>query len=56
MSDDDSTLIYEMCRYGHRWYRRNENDINKPYVVTVERGNNAVLAIRRNWNIDDPFS
>jgi hypothetical protein len=29
--------------------------IAKPYVVTIERGSNKVLAIRRNWNPDDPL-
>jgi hypothetical protein len=29
--------------------------IAKPYVVTLERGSNKVLAIRRNWNPDDPL-
>ena len=27
--------------------------IAKPYVVTLERGSNTVLSIRRNWNPDD---
>jgi|TARA_Y100000310_G_scaffold202996_1_gene203253 hypothetical protein len=30
-----------------------ENAIARPYVVTIERGNNEVLAIRRNWREDD---
>jgi len=30
-----------------------EEGIAKPYVVTLERGSNEVLAIRRNWNPDD---
>jgi len=30
-----------------------EDDIAKPYVVTIERGTNHVLAVRRNWNPDD---
>ena len=30
-----------------------EEGIVKPYVVTLERGSNEVLAIRRNWNPDD---
>jgi len=30
-----------------------DEDIAKPYVVTLERGSNEVLAIRRNWNPDD---
>ena len=30
-----------------------DEGIAKPYVVTLERGSNEVLAIRRNWNPDD---
>jgi len=35
----------------------NEEDLQiaKPYVVTIERGTGEVLAIRRNWNADDPL-
>ena len=29
--------------------------IAKPYVITIERGTGKVLAIRRNWNPDDPL-
>jgi hypothetical protein len=29
--------------------------IAKPYVVTLEKGTGKILAIRRNWNIDDPL-
>jgi len=32
-----------------------ENDLAKPYVVTIEKGTGEVLAIRRNWNPDDPL-
>ena len=32
-----------------------ETGIALPYVITVERGTNEVLAIRRNWNPDDPL-
>ena len=30
--------------------------IAKPYVVTLEKGTGQVLAIRRNWNPDDPLT
>lgn len=30
--------------------------IAKPYVVTIEQGSGKVLAIRRNWNSDDPLT
>jgi len=29
------------------------DELAKPYVVTIERGTQTVLAIRRNWNPDD---
>ena len=29
--------------------------IAKPYVITIEKGTGTVLAIRRNWNPDDPL-
>jgi hypothetical protein len=29
--------------------------IAKPYVVTLEKGTGKILAIRRNWNLDDPL-
>ena len=32
-----------------------ETGIALPYVITVERGTNEVLAIRRNWNPEDPL-
>lgn len=32
---------------------RDENGIALPYVVTIEKQSNTVLAIRRNWNPDD---
>jgi hypothetical protein len=35
-----------------------EDDLQvaKPYVVTLEKGTGEVLAIRRNWNPDDPLT
>ena len=30
--------------------------IAKPYVVTIEQGTGSVLAVRRNWNPDDPLT
>lgn len=32
-----------------------EDELAKPYVVTIEKGTGLVLAIRRNWNPDDPL-
>ena len=33
-----------------------EDGIAKPYVVTLERGTNEILAIRRNWNPEDSLT
>jgi hypothetical protein len=33
-----------------------EDELAKPYVVTVERGTGEVLAIRRNWDEEDPLT
>jgi hypothetical protein len=30
-----------------------EDDLAKPYVITIERSTSTILAIRRNWNPDD---
>lgn len=30
--------------------------VAKPYVVTIEKGTGEILAIRRNWNPDDPLT
>jgi hypothetical protein len=32
-----------------------EDELAKPYVVTIEKGTGLVLAVRRNWNSDDPL-
>jgi len=33
-----------------------EDDLAKPYVVTIERGTGEVLAVRRNWDEEDPLT
>lgn len=33
-----------------------EDDLAKPYVVTIERGTQEVLAVRRNWEPDDELT
>ena len=32
-----------------------ENDLAKPYVITIDKGTGKVLAVRRNWDEDDPL-
>ena len=53
ITDDDRYSIYEIHADLVIDGIDSEEDIAKPYVVTIERGSNAVLAIRRNWNPDD---
>ena len=58
LSDDDRYCLYEI----HADLIIDGVDVDemddgfqtaKPYVVTIERGTDTVLAIRRNWNPDD---
>lgn len=59
LTDDDRYAIYEV----HAELIIDSVDeepgdslqIAKPYVVTIERGSNKVLSIRRNWNPSDPL-
>ena len=55
ITDDDRYSIYEVHADLVVDGIDSEEDIAKPYVVTIERGSNAVLAVRRNWNPDDPL-
>ena len=53
LSDDER---YALCEI-HIDYNipgvDDEDDLAKPYVITIERSTSTVLAIRRNWNPDD---
>ncbi len=53
LNDDDRYQIYEIhVDYDLPGYE-DEDGIALPYVVSIDRGTNEVLAIRRNWNEDD---
>ena len=53
LTDDDRHQIYEIhVDYDLPGYE-DEDGIALPYVVTIDRGTNEVLAIRRNWDEDD---
>jgi len=60
LTSDDRYQIYEVCvDYVVPGFdggtEDNEDDaIATPYIITIDRGTQNVLAIRRNWNPDDP--
>ncbi|MGB1651235.1 MAG: hypothetical protein ACPHEP_09415 [Acidimicrobiales bacterium] len=56
LTDDERYAVYEVHADLVVPGIDNEDDIARPYVVTIERGTGEVLAIRRNWNETDPLS
>jgi len=51
ITDDDRYAIYEIhADIVVEGFDDSEDDVAKPYIVTIERSTNEVLAIRRNWN------
>ena len=53
LTDDDRYQILEVhIDYDLSGYE-DEDEIALPYIVTIDRGTNNVLAIRRNWEQDD---
>ena len=56
LTDDDRYSLYEIhADLVIDGMDDSEDEIAKPYVVTLERGSNEVLSIRRNWNPNDPL-
>ena len=55
LTDDDRYQVCEIHvdRYIESDPFKDEDEIALPYVITIEKGTNHVLAIRRNWNQDD---
>ena len=54
LTDDDRHSIYEVhADLVIEGVDDSDDEIAKPYVVSIERGSNEVLSIRRNWNPDD---
>ena len=51
LTDDDRYQILEI--HVDRDMPGYEEEVPLPYVVTIDRGTQTVLAIRRNWNEDD---
>jgi hypothetical protein len=53
LTDDDRYQILEIhVDYDLPGYE-DEDGLALPYIVTIDRGTNKVLAVRRNWNPDD---
>ena len=53
LTDDDRYQILEVhIDYDLPGYE-DEDEVARPYIITIERGTNTVLAIRRNWSEDD---
>jgi len=56
ITDDNRYAVYEIhADIVIEGVDDSEEEIAKPYVVTIERGSGEVLGIRRNWNPDDAF-
>ena len=55
ITDDDRYTLYEIHAdlVIEGLDDSEEDEIAKPYVVTMDVGTNEILAIRRNWNEDD---
>jgi hypothetical protein len=53
LTDDDRYQVLEVhIDYDLPGYE-DEDGIALPYVITIERGTNTILAVRRNWEEDD---
>jgi len=55
VTDDDRFQLLEIHVDWDMPGHEDEDGIALPYVVTIERGTQEVLAIRRNWEEDDEF-
>jgi hypothetical protein len=55
LTDDDRYTLYEVHAelVIEGLDEEDDDEIAKPYVITIDRGTSKVLAIRRNWNPDD---
>ena len=57
LTDDDRYAMYEIhADLVIEGVDDSDDDIAKPYVVTMERGSNEILAIRRNWDEEDKLT
>jgi len=57
LTDDNRFAVYEIhADLIIEGLDDSEDEIAKPYVVTIEKGSGEVLGIRRNWNPDDQLT
>ena len=56
LTNDDRYAIYEIHADLLIEGIDDEEEIARPYVVTIERGSSEVLAVRRNYEEDDPLT
>ena len=57
LTDDNRFAVYEVhADLIIEELDDSEDEIAKPYVVTIEKGSGEVLGIRRNWNPEDPLT
>ena len=53
LSDDNRYTIYEIHADCTIEGVDDDDELAKPYVITIERGTGEILAIRRNWDPED---
>ena len=57
LTDDNRYAIYEIhADLIIEGLDDSEDEIAKPYVVTIEKGSGEILGIRRNWNPEDTLT
>lgn len=56
LTSDDRYALYEVhVQRNIPGFDDEDDDLPKPYVVTVDKGTGTVLAVRRNWDPTDPL-
>ena len=55
LNDDNRYCVYEIHAQMSIDGIDDEDDIAKPYILTLDRASNAVLGLRRNWLEEDPL-
>lgn len=53
LTSDDRYAIYEIHVQTTIEGIDDENDLPKPYVITIDKGTTKVLSVRRNWDPED---